>query len=426
MRFLLLSAALITLFACQRDEEAEPTGAAKLEITLSDAAVDIERDWRYAKYEFNLDNYDPIPVAVRVSVNGNESEKFEIKDLTDGREDRAVERADLTGTTADNTHSFSGTTKLEEGDKDFGGKYSGELTLTDDGAEVPDNGCCGAMTFVPTVDKSLTFSGTRVSDFDEENWTWGDDTAAAAQPATTTTTCEDFQLVLNGLKDVKSKERFTFTVALQNCDGEQVTTFTDKVVTLQYKLGGGNWKNSNLTGRELDAAGKHTYNNHFIIMLDNSATTYQFQASVSIDHDDESDTDKKTYTATSVEFKLHPATSIEGSCADDAYSLEVSQQPTDTPSGEKYTMAVSLKCGGTLVTEATTDAAASAPVTKLQFQVGSGAWQPSKYTKGWLASGKKQIATHFTGAVTDLKYKIGVTINGTEYSVETEPFNITD
>lgn len=429
MKLLFLSLALSALYACQRDEL--PAAGVKFEKGSDIAGTPAEKDWHYAKYRFTLAGTEDVLVAVRVAVNDdNEATHLEVKDLTEGRENREVEKATLAGTMNDDgNYDFRGTSVLTEGDTDFGGKYSGTLTVTN--GSVADDGCCGEMKFTSTEQGTLTFTGTRMEDFSADDWTW-EEAGTGAEPAATPAECEDYKLVFSGLKNVRRGEEFDFTVTALTCDDSPTSNFNGNEVTLHFKVDETEWKESTKTGKELDDPSTRTYKNHRFAVNDNSKVRYQFRASVAHDHDDDENTNNIPYTAESDVFELNPITAVDdGSCAG-TYSLEVSEQPVNTAVGVDYTFEVTLKCDGTTVSDIAEDKAASAPITKVQFKKGStGSWVDSSMIKdkevaGALDGGKKTFTSNFDGRVASLQYKIGVTINGKTYEIDTNKFDITE
>ena len=423
---LLLSLALSALYACQRDEL--PAAGVRFQLTPTDSAgTPAKTYWRYAKYRFTLAEYEDVLVAVRVEVNeDNEAIKLEVKDLTAGKEDWEVEEATLTGEMdANGNYAFSGTSQLNEGGTDYGGKYSGTLTVTD--GSVADNGCCGKMEFTSTEQGKVTLTGTKLMEaFSAEDWTWDDDEVdMSAEPSPASSAeCEDFKLVLSGLKNVRRDERFDFTVAAKSCDDSSTSNFNGNTVTLEYKTGKSNWMESRRSGKKLDDPSTHTYKKHRFGVKDNSKTTYQFKASVEKDGD--------SYATESDTFDLNPITDIDdGSCAGD-YSLKVSKQPMNTKVEVTYTFEVTLECDGAIVSDIAEDRAASAPITLVKFKAsGMDDWADSNMIKdkevaGALDGGEKEFRRKNSQATTDLQYRIGVTINGEDYMATTDTFNITE
>ena len=434
MQFLLAFSLISMAVACHKDEELPNAAEVKFQINEDQPAAAEPKDWRYAKYKFSLTDYNDVAVAVRVAVDeDNHATTLEVKDLTTGREARAVETAALTGTMSSDggTYNFEGTSELQEGGTDYGGTYTGSITITDNA--VAADGCCGEMTFQPTkgqqTDKELAFTGVKVEEtFTEDEW-HAIVTPPPSVSVPTSGTCEDYKLVLSGLKSVKRLEKFDFTVALQTCDDQATTDFAGTEVGLQLSFdGGATWSDSTFTGKSLDANGSYLYKNvSFVIDKKNSQSSYQYKTSVTIDHDkDESEsTADKTYAVVSEKFDLNPATSAPGSCPDNKYSLEVIKQPQDTTADSGYVIEVALQCDGTHVTDPKKDKAASAPVTLLQFKQDAKNWKDSTNIKGALKAGKRVFKPTFLGTAT-LQYKIGVTINDTQYTVETHEFNITE
>ena len=431
MRFLFLSLALSALYACQPEEQ--PSARAQFEMGADKPGTPVPKDWRYAKYRFTIAGKEDVLVAVRVAVNeDNEATDLEVKDLTEGREDRAVETATLMGDMdADGNYAFSGTSQLPESGTDYGGKYSGTLTVTNN--SVADDGCCGEMEFTSTEQGKLTLTGTKeAEDFGADDWEWEDDEvdSTSAEPAPATpAACEDFKLVFSGLKDVRREETFDLTVAAKTCDDGQTDNFNGNEVTLHFKIGTIDWTESSQSGEELDTNSTHTYENLRFNVSNNSKKTYQYKASVEKDGD--------SYTAVSDTFDLNPITSVDdGSCEDDNYSLEVSKQPMDSKVDADFTFEVTLKCDGMIVNDITKDKAASAPITRVQYKKGStGNWTDSSMIKdndgnlkevaGALKGGKKEFTKSFNGVAASLQYRIGVTINGEEHIATTDTFDIT-
>lgn len=418
MKLLLLSLTLSALYACQQE-----TAATKFEANLTA----VSDDWRYAKYKFSLDKYDDVEVAVRVKVNGsNEATHLEVKDLKAGREDRKVEKAILMGTMsgAGDTYNFSGTSMLEEGGRDFGGTYSGTLTVTD--GSVADDGCCGEMKFTSTGQGELTFTGVRMEVLSADDWQWEEEADTGAEPEATSATCKDYKLVFSGLKDVMRGERFDFTVKALTCDDEETSNFNGNELTMEWKYDSGEtWRNSIISGKELDDPSTYTHEDYAFGIGDNSKKRYLFKASVT-------GADGVKAEAVSDAFDLNPILAVDDGSCSGKYSLEVSSQPADAEVEKYFTFEVTLKCDSMIVSDPTTDSAARAPITLAKYKTSSMTdWVDSsmiedKEVAGVLTAGKKEFAASFKSAQASLQYKIGVTINGNEYTAETNPFNITE
>ena len=435
MKFLLLLSVLA--LACQENVGNTPDAQVKYEFEIEeDNQEAVAKNWHYAKYKFSLATYKDNYLAVRVGVNDdNEAKRLELKDLKTGREARAVETADLSGeNNAENTaYKFRGTSSLPDGGIDYGGEYTGSLTLDAEGS-VTD--CCGEMTFKPTkgegaqTQKDLTFTGTKITEtFGETEWNAAVGVSSPS-PSVSPPECEDFKLVFSELKDIERGENFDMNVSLQTCAGEAVTKAKDVEVTLQHThKNTTNWTDSAHTGKKLNADGNISYNKLFIVINpeNHARQDFKYRASIELDHDDDASTDPKTYTAESNTFALNPATDVVGKCADDNYSLEVSKtNPTgDVNVGATYTIKATLKCDGNVVSKITEDKAANAPVTLLQFKSGAGEWTDNEAEKGALAAGEKQFNFSVDSPGT-IKYKIGVTINGKQHTSETSDFNVTN
>ena len=370
MKFLLLLS-LVT-FGCEMRDESQTTAELKHQIEKTDSQDTTQQeDWRYAKYKSSLEGYKDTFLAVRVLIEDNKAKRLELKDLTEGREARAVETADLTGANnTDNTaYKFSGTSSLQDADGgvDYGGKYTGSLKLNTDGM-VADDGCCGEMTFKPTIgqqtDEDLTFTVTKVEEkFGKKEW---DDAVALPTPSVLpVTTCEDFKLVISEISDVKRWEEINYTISLQNCAGDPVTNAAGTKVKLQYTHADKNgWTDSVHDGKELTTAGSHSYTYKIRAGINNKLwTDFKYKASIEFDHDSEASTAPKTYTVESNTFVLSPATDVVGSCADDNYSIEVIKtKPTDDVKiDELYTLKVTLKCDGEVVSDRAVDNAQMLP-----------------------------------------------------------------
>ena len=265
MKFLLAFSLLGMVFGCQQDEAEQPTAGVKLQAPAKVTPVEIPTNWHYAKYKFSLTGFEDLFAAVRVGVNDdNEAVKLELKDLTAGRESRVVEDAPLNGTKTGNAYNFEGISTLVDGGTDYGGNYTGSLTLSADGS-VAD--CCGEITFTTKKDhqaddanNALTFTGEKMTEtFGEAEWNTAVG-ASSPSPPVASTTCEDFKLVMSELKDVKRGEEFDLTVSLQNCDDEAVARAKDVVVKLQRTSDNGTtWHDSAHDGKKLDDTGSHEY-----------------------------------------------------------------------------------------------------------------------------------------------------------------------
>ncbi len=293
MKFLLTLTCISMVCSCQEEKHGEARSARQAEDAAASAAGGEEGDWRYAKYRFSLQGYHDVDTAVRVLIENNVPTRFQLKDLTVGREGRVVEEANLSKVDVDSSatsYAFTGTSELEEGDgEDHGGTYTGEVTLDTDGT-VPDEGCCGLLEFVPTIADKLIFVGTKQGEgFGAKGW-GGLVVNVAADPASDTSTggdantgstipaagamgqeseeqeseegeeepeddgngqqtngkgtCSGYQLVFakqppNSVQRTRAGKQFDMRVALWDCGGDIVTDHDpDLRVKLWYKHDG--------------------------------------------------------------------------------------------------------------------------------------------------------------------------------------------
>ena len=116
-------------------------------------------EYYYARYRFTHADYEDVEVAVRVEMVNGHAAKLRLKDLSPEAAANPIEEAVLH--TRGCQLAFTGTSEGIEG-----GTYTGELELR--GGEI--NGCCGRMTFVPAVDTSLTFVGTKLATLSAAEW----------------------------------------------------------------------------------------------------------------------------------------------------------------------------------------------------------------------------------------------------------------
>lgn len=294
-------ATAIVLFSCQESSESQ----VKIDYEESEAADEIH-GYHYAKYRFSSKGYKDVMVALRVSYDSGQVPKvLELKDLTAGREARAIEEADLKVDEQDSAQiKFSGTSELKEGEegeaKDYGGSYAGKITLGGGGATAT---CCGEMKFVPTNQPEdttdLTFTGTKQTpsdgkDFDED---WWNNHTGTTPPSGT---CDDYQVEVKvtttvGEDPVNSVTRgnnFNIEVKLKNKEG---TYLTDKIhshaVHIAFKYGelGGyqTTKVEELLGKKLEE-GQYIYSGIKFSDPGIELKKYRYQATVivKIDNDD--------------------------------------------------------------------------------------------------------------------------------------------
>ena len=116
-------------------------------------------EYYYARYRFTHVDYEDVEVAVRVEMVNGHAAKLHVKDLSPQAAANPIEEAVLH--TRGCQLAFMGTSAGAEG-----GTYTGELELR--GGVV--DGCCGRMTFVPAVNTSLTFVGTKLSTLTAAEW----------------------------------------------------------------------------------------------------------------------------------------------------------------------------------------------------------------------------------------------------------------
>ena len=112
--------------------------------------------YHYAKYRFASEGYEDVDIAVKVETKGTQATKLWVRDLIATA--NPLEEATLT-TSGSN---FSGVSSGE-----VGGTYTGTLQI---GSRGEVTGCCGEMTFVPTVDTTLTFVGTKLEVLTAAQW----------------------------------------------------------------------------------------------------------------------------------------------------------------------------------------------------------------------------------------------------------------
>ena len=113
----------------------------------------------FARYLFSHKEYENVEVGVKVAMRNGHPALLAVKDLSPAAQNRAIEEAVLSSQGC--SLSFTGTSNVAEG-----GTYTGELEQS--GGVVND--CCGAMTFVPTIDTSLTFTGTKLATLSATDW----------------------------------------------------------------------------------------------------------------------------------------------------------------------------------------------------------------------------------------------------------------
>ena len=151
MKFLLMLVVLGVFSACGfEEEESQHKFAIRKKM---DAVV-----YHYAKYRFAFEGYEDVDVAIKVAVQSGRATTLWVRDLIST--DNPLEEAELT--TSPNNLSFSGMSAGE-----LGGTYTGGLET---GADDEVTGCCDAMTFVPTADNTLRFSGTKLEDLTAVQW----------------------------------------------------------------------------------------------------------------------------------------------------------------------------------------------------------------------------------------------------------------
>lgn len=185
MKFLL--ALSLVMFGCQEDT-AETKGGGDYSDD-SEKVDTTDRTWHYAKYKFIKAGYKDVNVAVRVGFNKDSDPQFlmQLKDLHTDRKKRDIEEftLDEVNDSDSNTFAFEGASVLkeknEEGETiDYGGKYTGKVTLNDDGTAAKDS-CCGEMTFTPATNKQLTFTGRKQDPAEGETFDaawWAEETGA--------------------------------------------------------------------------------------------------------------------------------------------------------------------------------------------------------------------------------------------------------
>ena len=122
------------------------------------AAVSGE-DYFYARYRFTHAEYEDVEVAVQVALHNGHPATLRVKDLSSVAKDNPIEEAMLSSRGC--KLSFRGSSHGAEG-----GAYTGELEQS--GGLVND--CCGDMTFVPAVDTTLTFAGTKLATLSAADW----------------------------------------------------------------------------------------------------------------------------------------------------------------------------------------------------------------------------------------------------------------
>lgn len=165
MKFLLMLVVLGVFSACGLEEkESQQMFAIRKKM---DAVV-----YHYAKYRFAFDSYEDVDVALKVAVQSGQAQTLWVRDLV--ITSNPLEEAELT--TSTDQLSFRG---ISAGD--LGGTYTGMLERDTDG-EI--TGCCGTMTFMPTADNALQFSGTKLETLTATQW---EQLNASIDPPTTPT-----------------------------------------------------------------------------------------------------------------------------------------------------------------------------------------------------------------------------------------------
>ena len=154
MKFLLALIALGTFYACGLEEE-----SAQHKFAIRKKAAATPAAYYHAKYRFTHADYESVDVAVKVKVQASKATQLWAKDLSISSS--KLEEATLTSK-ASTPVSFSGTSG-----GDLGGVYTGVLEENSRGAI---NGCCGEMTFTPTADSTVTFTGTKLEVLTAAAW----------------------------------------------------------------------------------------------------------------------------------------------------------------------------------------------------------------------------------------------------------------
>lgn len=151
---LLLSAYVATCGERQTNDQALGKFA-----TSEELSGETDRDYFYARYRFSHEEYEAVEVAVQVAMHNGHPAKLRVKDLSSTAQDNAIEEATLSSHGC--SLSFTGMSSVAEG-----GTYTG--TLGQSGGVVDD--CCGTMTFVPTIDTTLTFTGKKLATLSAADW----------------------------------------------------------------------------------------------------------------------------------------------------------------------------------------------------------------------------------------------------------------
>ena len=152
MKFLLMLVVLGVFSACGLEEK-ESQYKFAIRKKVDDTVVN-----HYAKYRFVFEGYEDADVAIKVAVQSGQAKTLWVRDLIST--DNPLEEVKLM--TSANQFSFRGTSAGE-----LGGAYTGRLETSADG-EI--TGCCDAMTFVPTADNTLWFSGTKLETLTAAQW----------------------------------------------------------------------------------------------------------------------------------------------------------------------------------------------------------------------------------------------------------------
>ena len=154
MKFLLTLIALGTFYACGLEEE-----SAQHKFAIRKKAATSPPVYYHAKYRFTHADYESVEVAVKVEVQANKAKQLWAKDLSVS--DSTLEEATLTSNTT-TPANFRGTSG-----GDLGGVYTGVLEKNTLGTI---NGCCSEMTFTPTADTTVTFTGAKLSVLTAAEW----------------------------------------------------------------------------------------------------------------------------------------------------------------------------------------------------------------------------------------------------------------
>jgi len=152
MKFLLMLVVLGVFSACGLEEK-ESQYKFAIRKKVEDTVVH-----HYAKYRFVFEGYEDADVALKVAVQSGRAQTLWVRDLIST--DNPLEEVELM-TSADQ-FSFRGTSAGE-----LGGAYTGRLETSANG-EI--TGCCDTMTFVPTADNTLWFSGTKLETLTAAQW----------------------------------------------------------------------------------------------------------------------------------------------------------------------------------------------------------------------------------------------------------------